>query len=65
MASGTCLVASDVGGPRWLLKDGGILVEAGNQAAWAHHLDRVLRHTELRRNLPAKVDKNRSAIYLG
>ena len=55
MASGTCLVASDVGGPAWLLKDGGgVLVEAGATDSWTNTLDKLLRHTELRCRIAAQ-----------
>ena len=54
MAAGTCLVASKVGGPAWLLQDGaGVLVEAGDVQAWSHSLDTLLRHTERRCRIAA------------
>jgi len=54
-AAGTCLVAAEVGGPRWLLADGacGRLFPPGDDAALAAVLTELLDHPHRRAQLAA------------
>lgn len=65
MASGCACIASDTGGNRFLLQNGvsGFLFPAGDRAALAGHIRRLLQDTEKRRSLGEQARKRIAEMF--